>query len=203
MAMTITYELDGALYVNFTNRCSNNCTFCLRNNYEGVNGKDSLWLDHEPILEEIIKDFEKRDISKYKSVVFCGYGEPLMRFDTCIKSAKWLKSNHPHIKIRINTNGQANMIEGRDVTPSFEGIIDSISISLNAPTAKQYNELCRSDFGEAAFDGLLDFTNRVKAFVPDVTLSVVDRDLSKEEISACKALADNCGVNFRLRQYIE
>lgn len=203
MAMTITYEFDGALYVNFTNRCCNDCTFCLRNNHDNVNGKDNLWLDHEPTFEEITADFEKRDMTRYEWVVFCGYGEPLMRFDTCIKTAKWLKANYPDLKIRVNTNGQASLVEGYDVTPKFEGIIDAISISLNAPTARQYDQLCRSAFGEAAFEALLDFAKRAKAFVTSVTLSVVDHDLTKEEISICKKLADDCGVSFRVRKYIE
>ena len=203
MAMTITYELSGALYVNFTNRCSNDCVFCLRNNHDNVNGEDNLWLDHEPSLDEIKKDFEKRDMSKYSSVVFCGYGEPLMRFDTCMETAKWLKETYPHVTIRINTNGQANLIHGRDVTPELKGLIDSISISLNAPTKKQYDELCHSDFGEQAFDALLDFAKKSKEFVPSVTLSVVDHDLTKDEISVCRELALSIGVDFRVRPYIE
>ncbi len=203
MAMTITYELNDALYVNFTNRCSNDCIFCLRNNHDNVNGEDNLWLDHEPTLDEIKKDFAKRDMAKYKSVVFCGYGEPLMRFDTCMETAKWLKAQYPHISIRINTNGQANLIHGRDVTSKLSGLVDSISISLNAPTAAQYDELCHSDFGEKAFDALLDFAKNAKKFVPIVTLSVVDHDLTKDEISECEKLAKDCGVNFRVREYIK
>ncbi len=203
MAMTITYEFEGSLYVNFTNQCSNDCVFCLRNNQSSVNGEDNLWLDHEPSLEEIKTDFEKRNMNNYQWVVFCGYGEPLMRFDTCIKTAKWLKSTYPHIKIRINTNGQASMIEKRDVTPEFDKIIDALSISLNAPDSKRYDELCKSVFGEAAFDGLLDFAKRAKNFVPSVTLSIVDKDLSSEDIAKCRAMADDCGVSFRIREYIE
>ncbi len=203
MAMTITYELDGSLYVNFTNRCSNDCVFCLRNNHDDVNGEDNLWLDHEPSLDEIKADFKKRDMLKYPWVVFCGYGEPTMRFDTCIKTAKWLKAEYPHIKIRINTNGQVNMIEKADVTPDFEGCFDSVSISLNAPCAKQYDDMCHSIFGESAFDGLLDFAKKVKNYVPSVVLSVVDHDLTKEEIDTCKSLAESCGVSFRIREYIE
>ena len=203
MAMTITYELNDALYVNFTNRCSNDCIFCLRNNHDNVNGEDNLWLDHEPSIDEIKEDFKKRDMSKYSSVVFCGYGEPLMQFDICMETAKWLKETYPAINIRVNTNGQANLIHGRDVTPELSGLIDSISISLNAPTAKQYDELCHSDFGEKAFDALLDFAKKAKKFVPSVTLSVVDHDLSKEEISACQKLAESNGVDFRVREYIK
>ncbi len=203
MSMTITYDFEGSLYVNFTNQCSNDCVFCLRNNHSTVNGKDNLWLDREPSLDEIKADFEKRDMSAYQWVVFCGYGEPLMKFDTCIETAKWLKSTYPHIKIRINTNGQVNMIEKRDVTPEFKNIIDALSISLNAPDAKRYNQLCQSIFGEAAFDGLLSFAKCAKTYVPSVTLSIVDKDLTDEDIAKCKNLAKDCGVLFRIREYIE
>lgn len=203
MAMTITYEFEGSLYLNLTNRCSNDCVFCLRNNHDGVNGKDTLWLDREPTLDEIKASFKSRDMSKYKGVVFCGYGEPLMRFDTCMETAKWLKEHYPDIKIRINTNGQASLIEKKDVTPFMKGLVDTLSISLNAPTAKQYDKLCKSVFGEEAFDGLLDFAKKATEFVPDVTLSVVDKDLTPEEIEKCRSLAESCGANFRIREYIE
>ncbi len=203
MAMTITYDFEGSLYVNFTNQCSNDCVFCLRNNHNTVNGKDNLWLDREPTLDEIKADFEKRDMAAYQWVVFCGYGEPLMRFDICIETAKWLKETYPHIKIRINTNGQASMIEKRDVTPEFDKIIDALSISLNAPDAKRYDRLCKSVFGEDAFSGLLDFAKRAKSFVPSVTLSIVDKDLTPEDIAECQTLARDCGVTFRIREYIE
>ncbi len=203
MAMTITYDFEGSLYVNFTNQCSNDCVFCLRNNHNDVNGEDNLWLDREPTLEEIKADFKKRNMNNYQWVVFCGYGEPLMRFDICIETAKWLKETYPHIQIRINTNGQANMIEKRDVTPEFKNIIDAISISLNAPDAQRYDALCKSVFGEAAFDGLIEFAKKAREYVPSVTLSIVDKDLTDADKDACKELAKGCGVAFRIREYIE
>lgn len=203
MAMTITYEFDGALYVNLTNSCSNDCEFCLRNNHSGVNGEDVLWLDREPTFDETIEDFKKRDMSKYREVVFCGYGEPMMRYNILIKVAQWIKATYPHIKIRINTNGQVNMIEKRDVTPEFEGIIDTVSISLNAASPKRYDELCHSSFGIEAYDGLLDFAKRAKKFVPSVILSIVDHDITAEEIETCRGIADSCGVDFRIREYIK
>ena len=203
MAMTITYEFEGALYVNLTNACSNDCEFCLRNNRDGVNGEDILWLDREPTFDEIIVDFNKRDLAKYNWVVFCGYGEQMMRYQTLIDAAKWLKSNHPHLKLRINTNGQVNMIEKRDVTPEFKNIIDAISISLNASTPEGYDRVCHSRFGLEAYAGLLDFAKKSKKFVPNVTLSIVDHDITPEEIEKCRSIADECGVNFRVREYIE
>jgi len=201
--MTITYELNKSLYVNITNRCSNACTFCVRNKHNGVNGKDSLFLDKEPSIDEIKQDFQKRDLSKYDAVVFCGYGEPLIRFDDCIKIAKWLKEISPKTHIRINTNGQANMIEGKDTTKEFEGIIDSLSISLNAATAEKYHKICQSIFGESAFEGLQEFARLAKRYVPSVTFTIVDFEISPEDIEHCRTIAEKCGVDFRIRPYIE
>ncbi len=200
--MTITYELGSSLYVNITNRCSNACTFCVRNKHDTVNGKDNLWLDREPTIDEIKTDFKRRDLSEYDAVVFCGYGEPMMRADVVIEIAKWLKKNHPDIKIRINTNGQANMIYKKDITPQLEGIIDCVSISLNAENAEKYQKLCKSEFGEEAYTGLLEFARLAKRHVPEVVLSVVDI-MKPEEIEQCRKIAEDCGVTFRVREFIK
>lgn len=200
--MTITYELGSSLYVNITNRCSNACTFCVRNKHDTVNGKDNLWLDREPTIDEIKTNFKRRDLSEYDAVVFCGYGEPMMRADVVIEIAKWLKKNHPDIKIRINTNGQANMIYKKDITPQLEGIIDCVSISLNAENAEKYQKLCKSEFGEEAYTGLLEFARLAKRHVPEVVLSVVDI-MKPEEIEQCRKIAEDCGVTFRVREFIK
>lgn len=200
--LKITYELGASLYVNITNRCSNACSFCVRLEHDGVNGKDSLWLEHEPTIDEIKKDFETRNLEKYDAVVFCGYGEPMMRTDAVIEIAKWLKEKNPNVKIRINTNGQANMICGRDITPELEGAIDSVSISLNAENAQKYQQLCKSQFGESAYDGLLEFARLAKEYVPEVAFTVVDI-MPKDEIEHCCEIAEDCGVSFRVREFIE
>lgn len=200
--MTITYEYYDALYVNLTNRCSNDCAFCVRNKYDNVNGTDDLWLEREPNMEEIRADFMKRDMSKYSEVVFCGYGEPMMRYDDVLQLARWLKETYSNIPIRINTNGHANLIAGRDITPELKGIVDVISISLNAENAQKYQKLCRSEFGEAAYDGLLDFASKAKTYVPNVILSVVDKTMPAEEIEHCREIARDCGVELRVRPYI-
>lgn len=200
--MTITYELGNSLYVNVTNRCSNACNFCVRLTHDDVNGEDNLWLDREPTVDEIKADFETRDLDKYEAVVFCGYGEPMMRTDDVLEVAKWLKEKNPAVKIRINTNGQANLINKRDVTPELGGIIDAVSISLNAENAQKYQQVCASEFGEEAYDGLLKFARLAKEYVPEVVFSVVDV-MSKEEIEACRKIAADCGVSFRVREYIK
>lgn len=200
--MTITYELGNSLYVNVTNRCSNDCSFCVRNKHNGVNGKDNLWLDREPSVEEIKADFENRDLSKYDAVVFCGYGEPMMRTDVVLEVARWLRENNPTLKIRVNTNGQANLINKRDITPELEGIFDCVSISLNTDSAEKYQRLCKSEFGDVAFGELQNFARLAKRYVPDVVFSVVDI-LPKEEIENCRKIAEDCGVSFRVRKFIK
>lgn len=201
--MTITYEFGKSLYVNMTNRCSNACTFCVRNKHDDINGVDPLWLKREPDISEIKEDFEKRDMSKYESVVFCGFGEPFERFDDCMEIASWLKKNYNNIPIRVNTNGQANLIHERDVTPEMKGLVDCVSISLNAPDKKRYQSLCKSKFGEDAFDALIDFAKKAAQYVPDVVFSIVDKDLSKEDKEKCRKIASDCGVRLRIREYIE
>lgn len=197
--MTITYEVGNGLYVNVTNRCTNACEFCVRSVADGTYGE--LWLDREPTAKEITDDILARDLSLYSEIVFCGYGEPTLRLDDIIEVAREVKK-HSDIKIRINTNGHASMIYGKDVAPLFKGAIDSVSVSLNAADSKAYDKICHPDF-ENAFEGLLDFTAKVKDHVPEVMLSVVDETLSKEDIEKCKTIARKCGVKLKIREYIK
>lgn len=201
--MVITYELGSSLYVNLTNRCSNDCTFCVRNKHTGVNGKDNLWLEREPDISEIKNDFENRNLKKYDSVVFCGFGEPLMRYDDVIEISKWLKKTYPEISLRINTNGQGNLIAGKDITPEFDGLIDCVSISLNADNKAEYQANCKSIFGEDAFDSVLKFAVLCKTHIPKVIMSVVASTVSDKAIENCRKIAANYGVSFRVREYIE
>lgn len=134
-AMTILYEVYDNLYVNLTNRCPCNCTFCLRQTRDSMDVKQhSLWLEHEPTVDEVKDEFRKFDMSKYKEVVFCGFGEPTERLDALLELAAFVKQNYGK-PIRVNTNGLANLIWERDVTPEFAGLVDTVSISLNTPNA--------------------------------------------------------------------
>ncbi len=200
--MTITYICGNSLYINLTNRCSNQCAFCVRDKHDNVNGEDDLWLDREPTVEEIKEDIAKRDLSKFDMIVFCGFGEPFERFDDCRDIAKWIKENYG-MKIRVNTNGQGSLIAGRNIAPEMEGLFDIVSISLNTDTAEKYDALCVSRFGLDAFDGLIDFAKEVKKYAKEVIFSVVDKVLSPEEIENCRKIANECGVSYRVREYIE
>lgn len=196
--MTITYELGKSLYVNITNRCSNACTFCIRKDEPTVNGVDELWLKREPTQEEILEDILKRDLNHYKELVFCGYGEPSYRLDEICSIAKVVKKVYP-IQTRLNTNGHGNLIFKKDMTPQLAGAIDTVSISLNAKNKEEYNELCRPVFDDA-FDALLDFGRRAKAYT-NVIFTIVDI-LPKEDQEACRKISASIGANLRVRSYI-
>jgi len=198
--MTITYELGNSLYINITNRCSNDCKFCVRNITDNVNGKDNLWLVIEPTVEEIINDIKTRNLSKYNEVVFCGFGEPMIRWEDVFVIAEWLKHNNPSTVIRLNTNGQGNLIANRDITPEFKKKIDVISISLNAKSAEEYDELCKSEYGEKAYSALLEFAKSASKYAC-VILTVVD-NMKDGDIEACRKIAENLDVEFRVREII-
>lgn len=199
-SMNIVYKFENQLYINLTNRCTNKCKFCIRFTPSGVDGID-LWLNREPEADEIIAELEKQDFSSYKTITFCGYGEPTLRFDVMKEVARFIKENS-QCTVKLNTNGHGNVALGRDITPEMNGLIDIVSISLNAKNAKEYNEICVSDYGEDGFFHMLDFAKKAKDYVPEVILSVVDT-ISKEDIEACRKIAEEIGVTYRVRIYSE
>ena len=200
--MTITYEYEGALYVNLTNKCNCACEFCLRQGKaEGsIYTEDSLWLEREPTREEALDSFLSRDVRAYREIVFCGYGEPTYRLDDLLWLVDQLKEKFGDKlpPVRINTNGHANLIHGRDTCPELKGRIDTLSISLNNDNAAAYVALCHPVQGEAAYQAMLDFARESATYVPNVVLTIVDKDKTPEEIENCKKIADGLGVTLRL-----
>lgn len=193
--MTITYCVGNGLYVNMTNRCSNRCEFCERERCDSVGDADSLWLEREPSREEILDNLQKRDLTGYSEVVFCGFGEPTERLDDLLwLCAQLKKAVCP--PIRVNTNGHASLIAGYDTAPIFAGLVDRLSISLNAAGADEYNSLCKPVFGRKAYQGLLDFAKGAKEYVPDVVLSVVE---GTTDVEACRRVAAQAGLPLKVR----
>ena len=129
--MTITYEGNNSIYVNMTNRCPCNCVFCLRHNKDHVFNSESLWLEREPTVKEICDNIDSLDLGKYDEVVFCGYGEPTERLHDLLEVAAYIKSKGEK-KIRINSNGLSDLINGEKTAHLLKGLIDTVSISLNA-----------------------------------------------------------------------
>ena len=198
--MTILYKVHNNLYVNLTNRCTCSCTFCLRNEKETVGESSTLWLEHEPSVEEVKKEFEKFNMDEYNEVVFCGFGEPTERIDDLIEIAKFVKEKY-HNKIRINTNGQGSLSNGKDIAPMMKGVIDIVSVSLNTPNEKRYNEIVRSRFGDQAYQAMLSFVKEVKKYVPEVVLSTVSTTITKEEEEECRKICEDLGVTYRIRPF--
>ena len=198
--MTITHPVHNGIYVNMTNRCPCACTFCLRKQSDHVYGSDSLWLEREPTVEEVCESIDKWDLSKYSEIVFCGYGEPTMRLDDLLKVAAYIKSKS-NIPLRINTNGLADLIAGEKVAHKLEGLIDTVSVSLNATNKEDYFKLVRPKFGIDSYDAMLSFTKECTKYVPNVIMTVVDEVTSKEEQEKCREICESIGAKLRVRPY--
>lgn len=197
--MTILYDVGGKLYINLTNKCPCNCTFCIRHNGDGAYGSDSLWLEHEPSLDEVKAAFAKVDMSKYKEVVFCGYGEPMERVNEVIAVGEFVKANYGDVTVRLNTNGLGDKIHGVPTAKLLQGAVDIVSISLNSYCKEKYNEVTRPKWDDA-FDAMLAFAADCKAYLPQVIFTVVDV-IPPEDISRAKALAMSIGIPLRVREY--
>ena len=199
--MTVTYRVGAGLYVNLTNRCPCACTFCIRQNGDGVYGSGSLWLEREPTADEVCAAVE-RHFGDCRELVFCGYGEPTERLDVLLEVAGRFRAAHPGVPVRVNTNGLADLIAGGQTAARFAGLVDAVSVSLNAPTAEEYVALCRPKFGAAAHPALLKFAEEVKRHVGSVILTVVGTDaLTPEKEAACRRLAEERGVQLRVRRF--
>ena len=200
--MTIVYPLGTGLYVNLTNRCPCACTFCIRQNGDGVYGSDSLWLEREPTTEEVNAAIDAAGLDGFGEVVFCGYGEPTERLDVLLEVARHIRRIAPKLPIRVNTNGLSDLIAGRPTAAEFKGLVDTLSISMNAPTAEEYVAVCRPKFGLAAYEAMLKFAAEAVKIVPTVVMSVVGTaDMTPEKIDACKAIAAQIGAQLRVRTF--
>ncbi len=199
MAMTILYPVGEHLYVNLTNRCPCACTFCIRQNGDGAYGSDSLWLDHEPNFAEIKDAFSKWDLSRFTELVFCGYGEPSESLEMLCAAAAYAKTLPNCPPIRLNTNGLSDLIHGKKTARLLEGLIDTVSVSLNAGTKAEYLAVTRPKW-DNAFEAMQQFASDCKLYVPKVMFTVVDV-ISPEEIAAAQALSDTLGIPLRVRKY--
>lgn len=198
MSMNITYVIGNKLYINLTNKCPCNCTFCIRNNGDGAYGSDSLWLEHDPSAVEAVEDLKKYDLDGFEEIIFCGYGEPTEALEVLCECAKYIKSVSK-TRVRINTNGLSDLINKKPTAACFEGIIDCVSISLNAPTEAEYNAVTRPSF-ENAFEAMQKFAMDCAKYVPQVMMTVVDV-IGEDEINRSKELAKKLGVELRVREY--
>lgn len=197
---TYLYTLDGNLYVNLTNKCSNGCDFCVRNERASYYG-NYLWLRNgDPTVEKVIAAANGfGDLTRFKEVVFCGFGEPTYKVAEMTALCDFF--HEKGLKTRLNTNGQGNLINKRDITPELKGKIDFVNVSLNASCVEKYQPICRSQFGEAGFSGLVEFAKLCKRNGIDCRFSIVDC-IGETEVEACKRLAQSVNIPLYVRSYI-
>ena len=197
--MVITYNIKNSLYLNITNHCTNRCDFCIRDHGTGLFA--NLKLEREPLLDEILDDVLSQNLHKYKEIVFCGYSEPTCRLYDLLAVCKKLREV-TDTPIRLNTNGHASLISGEDTAPMFKGLIDVVSISMNAADPDTYYQLCHPKFGEDTYVGVLKFAREISKYVPKVVLTAVEGTIQPDDVDRCRRIAADLGAEFRLREYI-
>lgn len=196
----IVYTYGGNVYLNITNRCPCRCTFCIRQNGDGVGSATTLWHHGDPTAEDVLTALREFDFTPYGEVIFCGYGEPTCALDVLKAAAAYLRATYPTILIRLNTNGLGDLINGRSIAAELSECVDVVSISLNAPTKEKYLAVTRPSFGEESFEAMLNFARACKKTVKKVMLTVVDV-IPAEDIAESHALAEELGIPLRVREY--
>lgn len=204
---TLVYSINNeehpeTVYVNLTNSCTNSCIFCLRNQKDDVCGAE-MWHDDNYTLEDIIEQFNKF-LPYVKTTVFCGYGEPFLRREMMKEFCKYLRKNYPKIKIRVNTNGHANAIYKTNVEEEFKGLIDAVSVSLNASCEKDYDEICKPKI-KNGYEEVKKFIKACSDAGIEVTASVVTGfdKIHYVNVEECEKIASSLGAKFRNREFIE
>ncbi len=203
MSNILVYTLENKIYINLTNRCTNNCIFCLRNDKNDVCGQE-LWLDNENYAaQDVIDQFEKiYSQTPSKEVIFCGYGEPMLKLDILKNTAEYIKSKYPDTKIRVNTNGHANFVYKRNVIPELKGLVDEFSVSLNGATSEEYNEYSQPKI-ENAYDEVKKFIKCCAESGIAVVASVVEGYKGRHlDLETCEKIAGDLGAKFRVREWI-
>ena len=200
MANILVYELEKKIYINLTNRCTNDCIFCLRNDKDDVCGQE-LWLDNEDFTsQDVIEQLKKFELSS--EIVFCGYGEPMLKLDILKEVAKYIKENYKDIKIRVNTNGHANFVYKRNVVPEIVGLVDEVSVSLNGATSEEYDKYSQPKF-ENAYDEVKKFIKECSQAGIKTVTSIVDGYKGQRlDIKKCQEVSESLGAKLRVREWI-
>lgn len=196
---TYTYEYGDNLYINLSNTCTNDCVFCIRRQEEIMGGLN-LWLSEDATAKQVIDDLEKRDLSQYQMIVFCGYGEPTSNINALVEVGKYLRTKD--VKVKLNTNGQGSLYHGRDIVPEIAPYIDVISISLNEKDAESYQKVSCSEYGEKSYEAVVEFIRESVKLIPKVVVTVVDI-IPDDHIDECRRIAAELGAEIRVREYTQ
>ena len=201
MSNILVYELEKKIYINLTNRCTNHCIFCLRKDKDDVCGQQ-LWLDTEDFTsDDVIEQLKNFELSS--EVIFCGYGEPLLKFEILRQVAKYIKENYPEIKIRVNTNGHANYVYKNNVVSELVGLVDEFSVSLNGESSEEYDELSQPKF-DGAYEEVKKFIKCSSDAGIKTVASIVDGYKGRRlNIEKCREIANELGAELRVREWIQ
>lgn len=195
------YWLDNTLYINVTNKCSNDCYFCLKRYKRGVGGFN-LKLAQEPTIQQITAEIsEVLHMRRWDGLVFCGFGEPTERLDAVLTIARWVRQHYGKpLEIRLNTNGHGYKLNpGRDVAAELKAAgVDRVSVSLNAGDRHTYLDICKPSFDEA-YETVLDFIRKAKAVLK---VEVTAVRLTEVDLEKVQNIAEDLGVLFKVREYI-
>ena len=200
-SLAVMPEGKRGFYVNITNKCNCACTFCLRQKKQMAESSTLWFHGQEPTVEELKAALDGAPWAYAKELVFCGFGEPTMRLDVLLELLRYVKQQHPELPTRLNTNGLGELENGHEFAAEFKGILDTVSISLNASNAERYLELTRSKFGIGSYDAMLTFAQHCKPYVPNVVLTIVDHVEGPEEIAKCRKICEERGLTLRVRPY--
>jgi len=197
--VSVAYGLKNSVYINVTGICTNDCVFCSRLRTENYLYGYNLNLLTDPTVEEMVASAEGiLSSGGWEEIVFCGYGEPTARMRDLAAAAAALKAHG--LPMRLNTNGQGNMINRRDIVPELAALFDRVSVSLNAPDAETYVMICRPDAGEKAFAAVVDFIGRAASSGMECFVSALD--YPEVDMEATRRLVESIpGARFRARKY--
>ena len=191
---TISYTIGVCLYLNITDRCTLECAFCPKHHGSHAVHDYDLSLDHRPSPDEIIESIGNP--ADYPEVVFCGFGEPTLRLKVLLETAGFIKSAGG--RVRVNTDGLANLVHKRNVLPELAQCVDALSISMNAQEESVYRRHCLPAL-PGSYAAMLDFLAAAPGYIKEVTATAID-GLEGVDIAACEALAKVRGVAFRRRE---
>jgi len=201
MKQQIVYKYKDNLYLNITNRCPVVCSYCIKYKWNMLFRGYNLSLKKEPSVRDIIRDLDKRlkEEKSIKEIVFCGYGEPLMRLNVVKKVSMWIKKNYPNVKVRVNTNGLAETYNKINVCKELTGLVDKISVSLNAHNEKVYNSLHKTKI-KSPFKKIIEFVKQAQKYIPEVVVTTIKHP--EIDVEKVRQIAKKLGVKFKKRKYL-
>lgn len=190
---TLVYDIGNNRYINLCNKCTLRCHFCPKNHDEWQVHEHDLSLGKSPKSLDILAQLG--DVTHFDEIVFCGFGESTLRLKELLFIAAEIKKRGG--KTRLNTDGLANLVYGRNVLPDMAKVIDCLSISLNAQDESTYNKHCLPTL-DNSYQAVREFIELAPRYIKKVHVSAID-GLEGVDINACKIIVEAAGAEFKRR----